>query len=254
MDRKTFRQKFALRLAVHPVTIFPFLGGATALLLGWAVAAPTVVFGGIVGVVVGVGALVTRAGVFGEDIARKLHEELRVEAHDASEAALDALRGELASDRDTRDERLLDQLRELSRVFKRDTGWAAQINPVSAAEITGGVEELVQTCVRKLQDAFRLLQTARDLTNSPVRDTIVEQRERMLTEVTESVGELTELLTGVYKLGTGSNNVSAATGRVREQLKRSLDIAKRVEEQMDPQAAVRERARARAREQKVNQG
>ncbi|MDO8598756.1 MAG: hypothetical protein Q7S02_01460 [bacterium] len=253
MDRKTFRQKFALRLAVHPVTIFPFLGGATALLLGWAVAAPTVVFGGIVGVVVGIGALVTRAGVFGEDIARKLHEELRVEAHDASEAALDALREKLASDRDTRDEKLLDQLRELARVFKGDTGWAARVNSVSAGEITGGVEELVQTCVRKLNDAFTLLQTVRDLSTSPVRQTLVDQREQILTEVEESVRELSELLAGVYKLGTGSNNVSAETGRMRERLQRSLEVARRVEEQMDPHAAIRERARARTREQKVNQ-
>ena len=250
MDRATFRKKFALRLASHPVTVLPFLGGLTVIGAGWAGMLPaTAIFAGIVGVVAGVGALVTRAGLLGGKIARQLHEELQAKDHDATEAALDALRERLASDRDTRDEKMLDQLRELARVFKRDTrdtGWTSRVNPVSAAEITGGVEELVRTCIQKLQDAFRLLETVRDLSISPVRQTLVDQRERMLEEVADSIRELTELLTGVFTLGTG-RDVGAETSHIRGRLKQSLDIARRVEEQMDPQAAVRERVRARAK-------
>ena len=245
MDRTTFRKKFALRLASHPVTVLPFLGGLTAMGAGWAGILPaTAIFAGVVGVVVGIGALVTRAGILGEKIARQLHEELQARDHDATEVALDALRARLASDRDTRDEKMLDQLRELAKIFKRNTEWMSRINPVSAAEITGGVEELVRTCIQKLQDAFRLLETVRDLSTSPVRQALVDQRERMLTEVEASIAELTELLTGVYTLGTG-RDASAETTRVRGQLKQSLDIARKVEEQMDPQAAVRAAIRQR---------
>ncbi len=170
MDRATFRKKFALRLASHPVTVLPFLGGLTAIGAGWAGMLPaTAIFAGVVGVVAGVGALVTRATLLGHRIAKQLHEELQTKDHDATEAALDALRQRLASDRDMRDEKMLDQLRELARVFKRDTEWIKRVNLVSAAEITGGVEELVRTCIQKLQDAFRLLETVRDLSVSPVR-------------------------------------------------------------------------------------
>lgn len=246
MDRREFRRRLALRLAVHPVTLLPTLGGATALLFGWAIGAPLVVFGGIAGLAVAIGALATRAGILGEQIARGLHEELQEKAHEASEAALDALRERLASDHDTRDERMLDQLREISAAFKRDTGWAARVNPVSAAEISSGVEELVRTCVKKLQDAFTLLQTARDLTNSPVRAAVMQQRELVLEEVAASIAELTEFLTGVYTLGM-KGDAGAETVQVRDRLRQSLDVARKVEEAMDPHAEIRERIRERAR-------
>lgn len=250
MDRTTFRKKFALRLASHPVTVLPFLGGLTAIGAGWAGMLPaTAIFAGVVGVVVGVGALVTRAGLLGHQIAQKLHEELLARDHDATEAALDALRERLASDKDTRDERMLDQLRELARIFKKNTEWMSRINTVSAAEITSGVEELVRTCIQKLQDAFRLLETVRDLSISPVRQAIVDQRERMLTEVATSIRELTELLTGVYTLGA-RGDASTETTRVRGQLRQSLDIARRVDAQLnpeDPKAAVRAAIRQRKR-------
>lgn len=238
MDRSQFVKKCWLRLAGHPVTILPTMGGATALLLGWAVGAPLVVFGGIAGLLVAGGALITRSILVGDTIAEEVHAELRVKEHDATEAVLDALRAKLASDRDTRDERMLDQLRELGRVFKERTDWASRINTVSAAEITGGVEELVQTCVRKLDDAFKLLQTARDLSNSPVREAVLKQREQILEEVAASIAELTELLTGVYTLGTGAD-VRADTTSVRNRLRKNLEIAKRVEERMQSLSASR---------------
>lgn len=251
MDRTTFRKKFALRLAFgSPVTVFPFLGGLTAIGAGWAGMLPaTAIFAGVVGVVVGVGALVTRAGLLGPQIAKKLHEELQARDHDATEAALDELRRKLASDKDTRDERMLDQLRELARIFKKNTEWAARINVVSAAEITSGVEELVRTCIQKLDDAFKLFKTAQDISTSPVRDAVIAQREQMLREVAESITELTELLTGVYTLGTG-RDASAETTRVRGQLRQSLDIARRVDAQLhpeDPKAVVRAAIRQRAK-------
>jgi hypothetical protein len=228
------------------VTVLPFLGGATALLAGWATSAPAVVFGGIVGIVVGLGALVTRAGLLGGAIARQLHEELRAKAHHATEAALEAFRQRLAQDKDARDEEMLDGLRDLARVFQRNTEWASRINAVSATEIASGVEELVRTCIRKLEDAFKLLETSRDLSVSPVRDAVLAQREEILAEVAASIRELTDLLAGVYTLGTG-RDVGADTARVRERLKQSLDVARQVEEAMDPHAAVRRRIQARAK-------
>ncbi len=247
MDRATFRKKFALRLASHPVTVLPFLGGLTVIGAGWAGMLPaTAIFAGVVGVVVGVGALVTRAGLLGTQIARQLHEELQAKDHDATEAALDALRREFAQDDDPRDEKMLDQLRELARVFKRDTEWIKRVNAVSAAEITSGVEELVRISIQKLQDAYRILRTVDDLSSSPVRQPFVEQRERLLGEVKTHIRELTDHFTGVFTLGTG-RDVGAETTRIRNRLQESLDVARKVEEAMDPHAAVRQKIRARTK-------
>lgn len=250
MDRKTFRQKFALRLAGHPVTILPLLGGATALCLGWAVSAPSAMFAGVAGIVIAAGALVTRAGFLGKQIAQQLNSELQEQEHLNTEAALDRFRAKLASDNDTRDERLLDQLRELVRAFKRNSTWASRVNPVSVAEISGGVEELFRACVKKLDDAFELLGTARTSPVSAVRRALEQQRKQILDEVEASAEQLAELLTSVYTLGTGSD-VRRATTDVQGQLQRSLEVARRVDEQMHPKdsgAAVRAAMRQRRKE------
>ncbi|MDP3771553.1 MAG: hypothetical protein Q8R16_04585, partial [bacterium] len=59
-NRKEFAKKLALRLTVHPVTYGPLLGGATALLIGWAGSVPVAIFGGIAGIVVAAAAGATR--------------------------------------------------------------------------------------------------------------------------------------------------------------------------------------------------
>jgi hypothetical protein len=244
MDRNQsqFVKKCWLRLVGHPVTILPAMGGATALLAGWAISAPAAIFGGLAGIGVAVTALITRGLLVGGKIADEVRTELREKEHDATEAALKALRDKLASDRDTRDERMLDQLREFERAFKRRPEWTSRVNPVSATEITSGVEELVRTCIQKLDDAFKLRTTADDMSNSPARDVVLEQREKMLREVAESITELTELLTGVYTLGTGED-VGADTASVRQRLKQSLDFARRVEEKLDERSTRRQRLR-----------
>lgn len=247
-NRRQFVRKCWQRLAVHPVPGLPFLGGATALILGWAASAPTVVFGGIAGLGIAVAALVTRGLIVGGTIAEEVHAELRTKAHDATEAKLDELRKKLMSDNDTRDERMLDQLREFARVFKQTTEWASRITTVSAAEITGGVEELVRTCIQKLDDAFKLRTTAEDMSNSPAREVLVVQREKMLREVAASIQDLTELLTGVFTLGTGED-VGADTKSVRERLHRSLSHARAVEEKLNE----RDSRRARLRQEIANQ-
>ena len=247
-DRTTFRKKFALRLAGHPVTVLPVLGGLTAIGAAWAFGlSGDLMFGGIAGIVIGVAALVTRAKFFGEQIARKLHEELQERDHQSTEAALDAFRERLARDEDTRDERLLDQLRELVVAFKRNTTWASRVNSVSAAEIAGGVEELFRTCVRKLEDRLSILGEAKRLTVRAARKALDTQAEQMLREVEASVSELADLLTSVYTLGSGTDQRGETT-RVREQLQRSLEIARRVDEEMNPQAAIRARLRARTKD------
>ncbi|MDP3767482.1 MAG: hypothetical protein Q8S13_05665, partial [Dehalococcoidia bacterium] len=111
-----------------------------------------------------------------------------------------------------------------------------------AAEITAGVEELVQTCIQKLDDAFKLRTTADDMSNSPAREVLVVQREKMLREVAASIQELTELLTGVFTLGTGED-VGTDTRSVRERLHKSLTHARAVEEKLHERDSRRQRLR-----------
>lgn len=232
MDRKEFRRRFLLRLVGHPATLLPIGGGVTALLAAWAAdLSGATVFGGLVAIVVGIGITCTRFATQGAQVAREVEMQAAQRQASATEAALEHLRARLASDRDTRDERLFDELRELVRAFRQDKMWTARTTQVSASEITTGVEQLFTACTKKLEDAFTLLTTVRGLGVEAARASLLAQREQMLTEVEASVRELAGLLTSVYTLGEGKD-VTADTARVRGDLHRTLEVARQVDQRL----------------------
>ncbi|MDP3767310.1 MAG: hypothetical protein Q8S13_04795, partial [Dehalococcoidia bacterium] len=161
------------------------------------------------------------------------------------EGALDALRRRLAQDDDPRDEELLDQLRQLTAAFAENTAWRERVNAISAAEIAEGVEDLFQTCVRKLDEAFTLLTTANGLPVTEAQRVLHETRERMLNEVVESVNAIAEHLTSVYTLGTEEHG-EGETVQVRQRIQQSLDIARKVEDRLSGKDRDAQRARLRA--------
>lgn len=244
MNRTEFHQRFLLRLACHPVTLVPFAGGVTALAVAWAGDLPKLVFLGIVGIVASVGAGVTRLIFRGEHIAREVHEDMEKRKDLTVERQLDDLRERLVADRDPRDNELLDELREIVRVFRTDTGWSKRVNSIAAAEIASSVDELFAVCVRKLEASYDHLQTTKNLRAQKAKKALLDQRERLLTEVVASVHELSELLAGVYQLGiSGSEEEEQATA-VRSRLQQSLELARRVDAVMNPRSALGQRERS----------
>ncbi|MFH1098753.1 MAG: hypothetical protein V1723_02450 [Candidatus Uhrbacteria bacterium] len=249
MDRAEFRKRLALRLAVSPGTVLPFVGGVSALIAAWTFDLSSIVsFGGIVAMLVGIGVLATRVSIHGATIARDLDAELRQQAEWSAEQTLDQLRRRLQADHDPRDEELLDALRDLVGVFRKEAHWVERVNAVSAQEIREKVEELFRMCVRKLEAEFSLSATAQTLRVAEAKNSLLAQRERLIGEVQESVKVLTTLIAGVYQLGT-RGNVDEETARIREELQRSLEVARRVEEELEgsnPAALVRARMKERA--------
>ena len=242
MDRKEFQQRFLLRLACHPVTLVPFAGGITALAVAWAGDLPRMAFFGIAGIVVSIGAAVTRFAFQGESVARGVHEDMEKRKDLTVEHQLDDLLQRLASDGDDRDNELLVELREIVRVFRTDTGWSKRINVLAAAEISASVDELFAVCVRKLEASYDHLRTAQKLSVQKAGKALLDQRIRLLAEVEASVRELTELLAGVYQLGVGGSAEEDATS-VRSRLQQSLELARRVDEAMNPRSALGQRER-----------
>ncbi|KPJ86118.1 hypothetical protein AMJ57_00520 [Parcubacteria bacterium SG8_24] len=234
LERREFKRKFMIRLLASPLTLIPLLGGATLLIAQWAFgfASGPLAFVGLTGVLAGIGSCVTRFLTGSERVGREVLDELERETERGRQRALDDLGTRLQGDGDPRTERLLGDLRELTRAFKEDDSWSADVGTLSSFDIISGVDRLFQGCVRALERSVRLAETAGRLNVPEARRSILDKRERLIAEVGKSVERLGGILVQVQALSVEKDSDSSALQELRDELDRNLEVARKVEEQI----------------------
>ena len=230
MDKKRLRQKVLLNLASSPVTLIPLLVGVTILLGLW-----TFSINSVLAAVVGVGALITGIGTFftrlfvGDDrVAKKSIADLRREQEQEQTDELDKLDDLLTKDRDPRTQKMLRDLRSLVKTFK-DSSYDDNLNTSSLLDITTGVEELFEEGVKMLRKSLEFYGTARDFNDKSTRETILDRREEVLKDVGKSIDQLGKLLTDIQGMDVQDHSQQ---DRIRQELKDSFEVAKKVRERM----------------------
>lgn len=232
MDKREFRKRVLLDLAGNPRTLFPLVGGATLLLLAFAGLGPIVGFVGFMGIIVGVANfvwLLTKG-----EVPRKVMEELRQEAEKQRDLALDLLRKRLVQDGDPRTQKLLDDLRQLHLGFVDTQRWSEELGSVDSFNIYRTVEELFNVCVTWLERSLQLAERAANLKTETVRATVLEQRESIIKDITDSVIRLGRVLGEIQHLSSEAETPRIA--ELRQELEDNLLVAQRVDRQM---AAIR---------------
>jgi len=229
-EKDDLRRKITFDLLAHPVSLLPATGGATALLAAWVLGSPVLFFAGGVGLLLGAGALVTR-WLFGLDrISKKAMDEIQREARTQWDARLDRLAERLAEDRDPRTETLLAEMRELSEAI-REKGVSPHLNRRSRIEIALQMDELFRECVGALEESLELWEGAREVASESRRGALLEQREAQIAEVAECVAVLERVHSAGLEDG-GARGNERGLARAREELRASLEVARRVEQRM----------------------
>ena len=232
-DETKLRRRVLLKLLSSPVTMLPFLGGVTVTAASWAlnVRPAAGLFVGLAGVLAATGTFFTRLLLAGEDTAKETIKEIQEEDSLSREAALDALDERLAMDGDRRTESALRDLRTFVRKFREERLVSAHLNSRTAFDVVQRVEDLFDRCVASLEESLDLLETARQMNTREARRPILDQRERIIREVGESVVHLGRILVQIQEIRT-ADSPAAGLNRIREELDRSLDVARRVDERM----------------------
>ncbi len=231
VDRKALKDRVAYNLMTHPMTLWPVVGGVTAVAAGWAVAVPALMFGGVVGVLGGIGHFATRILSGADGVEDEAYAELSNEAATKREATLDGLHEELSQDGEPRSERLLSDLRTLTRRF-RDGQGLERLDPATKIELQTGVEALSQGCIDALKRSLEIYETSREVLGKRPRRALLERREQLLDEVEESITKLSMLLADAESLSVeeaGTDRLDA----LRNQLDRSVDLVRRVKQEMN---------------------
>ena len=207
------KRKVLLDIFASPLTLLPVVGGATALLVSWAVGGnPALTMGGIAGVLGGVGMFASRM-IFGlEKLTNQAYEYVLKKQQANQQAALQRLDQRLRKDRDPRTERLLAQLQTLYRELQRDIE-QGKIS-VSAHEVLDGVDSVFTVCVDYLDRSFRLWETASRMTGA-ARNNVLQQREELIVEVARSCEHLEQTINHLNEVATKRNKSDLAQLRAR---------------------------------------
>ncbi len=217
--------------------IYPFAAGAITAFASWVFNFEPKIFflfaSAVMGIAIPIGSLITKWTIGTDDIAKRVHEELLHDAQHKQEEELNALHIRLKEDGDTRTEQMLEELRTLHQSFQEDVsdaGWMATLPLSVNTEITGKVTELFTQAVQCLKDTLRMYEKSKDSKLKNVRRVLQQHREQLITDVEQTIVQLTHLYTRVLTLSPNSNETELS--RLRSELDESLAFAKKVDEQI----------------------
>ena len=238
IDRKLFRKKFLLHLIGNSYVIFPFAAGVSLAFAAWVLnLAPGILYffaSAVLGILVPIGAIITKWTSGTDDIAKQVHDELLNEVNLKQEAELNLLHQQLEADGDVRTETMLQELRALHQSFQeeaRNGAWMGALPLTVSAEITDKVSELFAQAVQCLKDTLKMHEKARDAQlGTTVKNVLARHREQQIADVQQTIEQLSHLYARVLTLGPESNETELS--RLRTELDESLAFAKKVEGQL----------------------
>ena len=220
-----------------PLVLVPFMVGtasfASFLALGLkGTAAVGAVLVGLVGMLASAGTFITKFILGKDDRVKQLVEASRSKAKLDKRKALDHFHHRLTMDGDERTETAMQDLRSLRQAFRQLDKIAPDLNRAMIEDIQQRSEELFQQCVSSLEKTLQLWKTAESLASETARKPILEQREKLVADVVQTVEHMSRTLASVQGI-TNRSEGDIRLKRLRGELDQSMEVAKKVEQRVD---------------------
>jgi hypothetical protein len=220
-----------------PLVLMPFMVGSAAFASFFALglkgsAAVGAVLIGLAGTLGAAGTFITKFILGKDDRVKQLVEASRSKAKLDKRKALEHFHHRLTMDGDERTETAMQDLRSLRQAFRQLDKIAPDLNRAMIEDIQQRSEELFQQCVSSLEKTLQLWKTAESLASETARKPILEQREKLVGDVVQTVEHMSRTLASVQGI-TSRSDGDARLQRLRGELDQSLEVAKKVEQRVD---------------------
>ena len=236
-EEKNIAKRVVADIISSPMVVLPFMVGTAAFASLFALGLKGSAFLGAM--LVGVGGVLGSGGMFltkmilgRDERVKKIVEESRDKAKQDKLKQLDHFHHRLTMDGDSRTEDSMQDLRSLRQAFGQLDKIAPDLNRAMIDEIRKRSEELFQQCVSSLEKSLQLWKTADSLASEKARKPILEQREKLVSEVIGTVEHMSQTLAAVQGI-TNKSDGDARLQQLRGELDQSLEVAKRVEQRVD---------------------
>lgn len=220
------KKKVLLDLFVSPWVIVPMVGGLSAWMLSWGMDGSTTLnMIGLAGVLAGIGIQASRL-IFGiEDLTKKAHTYVTEQEKLEQEQKLDQLMVRLKKDEDPRSEECLKRLRTLhaSLALEPPQGHTATM-------FREKVDKLFLAAVRQLERSLELWEKSRRLPGNTSR-LLLTERKKAIDEVVLTVNHLSRTVEQYHAFQLKDSDDELA--KLREELDRTIEVARRTEEVID---------------------
>jgi len=234
LDEAKLKKKVLLGYLSSLDTVVPALAGFTLVMgkIFFGIESGLFLFLGLVSLLGAAGMFLTRMILGSDKIERAAIEEMQEEVRAEREKSLKDLDRRLRRDDDPRTEKLLKDLIVLMEAFKEESGWATKINAKTTVDLLIRVEELFKGCEQSLRSSLELWETAQKVSTEAARKPILEERERIVTDIEESLVHLSKVLTEIQGVGASRKDRDSDLARIRREMDECLAVAERVEERM----------------------
>jgi len=220
MNDSEFRRRFLMTLFLHPIVAIPGLIGAFTMCLSLTGVRQ---FRVIAALAVGVAifSLFARVCLCFNSIAHKTFMKWQRDTQRRQSKRLDDLDRALQADEDTRDEVALRKLRSIYKVFVE----CVQDGRVREYNFLNTAEKLFHTSIQKLDESMDVWRQAMTMPGDK-RQPFMDEREKLITEVENSVETLTMAVHQVQRMTADDAHDLI---ELREEMESSLERAQRVE-------------------------
>jgi paraquat-inducible protein B len=221
------KRKVISELFLAPSVVLPIVGGISAGMLSWASGNSYLAGAAMVGILGGVGWMITRMIFKVEDITENVMQaELDKRLRD-EEATLDLLARQLRTDRDHRTQDYLTLLRSLRGEFEKVAKQPGV--QIRSARVREQVSLVFSAAVDQLRQSFQMWELSENLVGE-ARNQILGRREQVLNEIGITVERLEATVERYKQLIKTDQKVDLA--QMREELEATMRIAQRTEERM----------------------
>ena len=231
-DNKNMAKRVMADIVSSPLVLMPFMVGSAAFaslfalgLTGTSKVGAVLI--GLAGTLASAGTFLTKFILGRDDRIRKLVEASRSKAKLDKRKALDHFHHRLSMDGDERTETAMQDLRSLRQAVRQLDKIAPDLNRAMIEDIQQRSEELFQQCVSSLEKTLQLWKTAESLASETARKPILEQREKLVDDVVQTVEHMSRTLASVQGI-TNRSDGDIRLQRLRGELDQSMEVAKRL--------------------------
>ena len=220
-------KRILIDLFVTPWSLFPFIGGASLLMIAWA----TKVFGvfaflGFTGMVFGVGFAMTNLIWNYGDLSTRAAKEIQEQTVKNRENKLNELARRLKHSRELRDDKCLETLRNMYNYFLDDINdGSIEATP----EVINQVEKIFTECIAAIEQSIELYVTARSMPKGKKKE-LLKKRDSLLEDVEKSTSFVADLMVRLRTSGTEEKQFRMS--QLRENLQMHMEAASRTNERM----------------------
>jgi predicted phage tail protein len=230
IENSEFRKRFFVKLLSDPKFLIPFVIGSTFLSSVLALGISKIgILVGLGGILVSFGILSTKFLLYGEKYGQEILDEIENYKKTIKENNINKLISDLEniSTSKMKLDNMLEDLKSICDDFEKE--FVDCVSPIFL-EVKKNINNIFEKCIDGFKDIIKISNDIQSMKSNKLKIPLIEKRNQTIIEMEESILNVEEAIIEFRKINSGKSNSNESLYNLSSELKRTLEVAKRVEE------------------------